>query len=112
MTQPYTIHDDIVILLRHYLAEIYGVEMLIDVFANEATTLFPFFGLRSEVLDRCRQDGQATFILADWTKYDQIIPWLIALKLHCSVIIAPQWPQHGWYNELIGYCSHVWWLPA
>lgn len=111
--RPYSIHSAIFLLVRHYLAEIYGVPLLADIFGREGDALLPLFGYEcmEYVSNLCIQEGHAIFILSDWTYYDIIIPYLSQQRVLC-VIIAPVWEQHDWYGLLLRHCSHLWFFPS
>lgn len=110
--RPYTIDPIIVSLLRLYLAEIYGVDLLVDVFAGRSDALLSLHGpLTEDLYWQCKLDGHALFVYANWKDYDSIIQWLMEVQLRC-VIIAPMWEQYEWYSLLLRFSSHLWFLPS
>ena len=111
--RTYQVHWAVFHLLKQYLAECYGVDLLVDVFASSGFSLLPRCGVSAidEVLEVCRLEGHAVFIHADWARYDTIIRELKSLQLLC-VIVAPMWEQHDWYGQLLSFSSHVWFLPS
>ena len=111
--RTYQVHWAVFRLLKHYLAECYGVDLLVDLFASSEFSLLPKCGLSAlgEVLEDCRREGHAVFIHADWTKHGSIVQALRALQLLC-VIVAPVWEQHDWYGVLLSFSSHVWFMPS
>jgi len=60
---------------------------------------------------RCTKEGHAIFLNGNWAEYEKIIPW-IASKSIIAVIIAPEWPQHSWYQQIYKKSSHALILPS
>lgn len=110
----FMIHSDIFRLMRLYLAELYGVEVLVDVYASSSEhSQLDLFGVDgfNAVFDRCRLEGHGVFVHADWKFYDMIIRDLMKAKI-LTIIVAPIWEHCDWYGMLLRYCSHIWLLPS
>jgi len=107
----YRLHNGVFVLLRHYLAEIYGVDLSIDVFGNEDASILSDNELdRETLLHKYRDEGHAVFVNAKWTSYGSVVARMLSLKI-LSVMIVPIWKQHDWYGNLLKYSSHAWILP-
>ena len=111
--RTYQVHWSVFGLLRHYLAECYGVDLAVDIFASPDFSLLPKCGVSAlkEALSGCKLSGHAVFIHPDWADFDIIIQVLICLQLLC-IVVAPIWEQHEWYGRLLSFSSHVWFMPA
>lgn len=85
------------------------MEPMIDVFATSQNSQLPIFGVSTfnKLVSKMAQDDKIAYINGDWTEYDAVVPMLMDTKL-VTMVVAPIWEQHDWFNQMVGFATHCW----
>jgi len=79
------LHQDIVKTIRQFFQELFGADLVLELFVSSVNKFCMFDSLINDVNSN---EGHGVFVNGDWSKYSDIIPW-IAEKSVIAIIIAP-----------------------